>query len=185
MLLYNILMLKIVCVPNAILTSSVKPVKKIDEKIKDLVNKMEETLTAQDNPPGVGLAGPQVGVNLAIFIIKPTPKSSTKVFINPKIIKIAKHQPPDTKHKDIKLEGCLSIPHIWGPVNRASRVLLEYQDLTSSTSGVERRWFQGFEAIIIQHEMDHLSGVLFTQRSIEQNLPLYEEKNGELEKMDY
>lgn len=150
---------------------------------------MEETLIAQDDPPGVGLAAPQVGENLALFIIKPTPKSKTKVFINPKIIKLestkifAKGR-SSSGRKKLKLEGCLSIPRIWSPVKRASKILLEYQDFASSTYAVVRRWFQGFEAIIIQHEIDHLQGVLFTQRSVEQNLPLYEEKDGQLEKME-
>jgi len=182
-------MLKIVHVPHPILNTPAKPVTNIDEKIRKLVFEMEETLIAQKDPPGVGLAAPQVGKNLALFIIKPTPKSPTKVFINPKIIKVdqrskIKDQKSEPKPKDLKLEGCLSIPRIWSPVRRGAKVLLEYQTLASSIPGMERKWFQGFEAIIIQHEMDHLSGILFTQRSLEQNLPLYEEKNGELEKIE-
>jgi peptide deformylase len=177
-------MLKIVHVPHPILNTPVKPVTTIDEKIRNLIFEMEETLIAQKDPPGVGLAAPQVGKNLALFIIKPTPKSPTKVFINPKIIKIIKQPSQNKKNQRLKLEGCLSIPRIWSPVRRGAKVLLEYQTLASSIPGMERKWFQGFEAIIIQHEMDHLSGILFTQRSLEQNLPLYEEKNGELEKME-
>jgi len=180
-------MLKIVRIPNQILNNPVKPISVIDEKFKKLVYEMEETLIAQDDPPGVGLAGPQVGENLAVFIIKPTPASKTKVFINPKILKSGegsndKDKKLGKKSKNLKLEGCLSIPRIWSPVKRSGRVLLEYQDLAGEKVTKE---FSGFEAIIIQHEMDHLKGILFTQRSIEQNLPLYEEKNGELEKLDY
>lgn len=180
-------MLKIVHVPNAILTSSVKPVSIIDEKIKKLVYEMEEVLIAQDDPPGVGLAAPQVGENLALFITKPKPTARTKVFINPKIIKCeipasAKASAGKQKPRNFKLEGCLSIPRIWSPVRRAAKILLEYQNLTGKK---EQKLFSGFEAVIIQHEMDHLKGILFTQRSVEQNLPLYEEKNGELEKLEY
>jgi len=195
-------MLKIVRVPNAILTSSVKPVSIIDEKIKKLVYEMEETLIAQDDPPGVGLAAPQVGKNLAIFIIKPTEKAKTQAFINPRVLKLETRLVPrspakrdevgnsklktnkkkNPKSKNLKLEGCLSLPRIWGPVRRANKLLLEYQDLNGA---VKKEWFGGLSAIIIQHEIDHLNGVLFTQKALEQNLPLYEEKNGELEKMDY
>jgi peptide deformylase len=84
--------------------------------------------------------------------------------------------------KPLKLEGCLSIPKIWSPVARAKKILLEYQDLTCQ---VKREWFQGFKAIIIQHEVDHLNGILFTQRALEQKNPLYEEKEGKLKKLRY
>jgi peptide deformylase len=82
----------------------------------------------------------------------------------------------------MKLEGCLSIPRIWGPVKRANRVLLEYQDLSGEK---KTEWFTGFRATIVLHEVDHLQGVLFTQRAIEQNSALYEERDGELERMKY
>lgn len=181
-------MLKILSAPNKILARSVQPVTEINDKIRKLVTDMEETLAAQNDPPGVGLAGPQVGKNLAIFIIKPSEKAKTKVFINPKILKYEIRQDPSSKKRkseSVRLEGCLSIPRIWGAVERANKILLEYQDLTLPTASVKREWFQGLEAVIIQHEMDHLCGVLFTQRVIEQNRLLYEEKNGELEKIDY
>jgi len=178
-------MLKILTAPNKILGSSVKPVEKIAADITKLVLEMEKTLIAQNDPPGVGLAAPQVGKKLALFIIKPTKKAKIKVFINPKILKrtvLSKDSPyKKTKKNHVKLEGCLSIPRIWGPVKRASRVLVEYQTLTGLLT---QRWFQGLEAIIIQHEIDHLTGVLFTQRALEQNLPLYEEKKGKLEKIE-
>lgn len=182
-------MLKIVTVPNNILSLPTKPVEKIDADIKKIVFDMEKVLIAQNDPPGVGLAANQVGLDLAIFIIRPTEKSKTKVFINPKIVKLGfneiernRKNPTKKKRSKIKLEGCLSIPRIWGPVKRASKVLLEYQN----TSGpVVRHWFSGFEATIIQHEMDHLNGVVFTQRSLEQKGQLYREENDELVKIEY
>jgi len=171
-------MLKIVNTPNKILNQVVEPVKKIDDRIKNLIIEMEETLIAQEDPQGVGLAAPQVGVDLAIFIIKPSLKSSTQVFINPKILKsVTDHQSLIADKEKSKLEGCLSIPRIWGSVERAESVLLEYQNIDGKTI---QHLFKGFKATIIQHEMDHLQGVLFTQRSLEQNKPLYEEKDGEL-----
>lgn len=180
-------MLKIVHAPADVLTKGVRPVAKIDKKIKQLVYDMEETLVAQVDPQGVGLAAPQVGVDLAIFIIKPTLSADTEVFINPKILEIVKghkskaesrKQNEDDDKEDIKLEGCLSIPKIWGPVTRSAKVLLEYQDLTGEKHS---QWFTGFKAVIIQHEIDHLNGILFTERVLEQKNKLYEEKNGELE----
>lgn len=180
-------MLKIVHAPAQVLTKGVRPVAKIDKKIRQLVYDMEETLVAQVDPQGVGLAAPQVGVDLAIFIIKPTLSADTEVFINPKVLEIveghkskveSRKQNEEDDKEDIKLEGCLSIPKIWGPVTRNSKVLLEYQDLSGEKI---TKWFTGFKAVIVQHETDHLNGILFTQRVLEQKGKLYEEKNGELE----
>jgi peptide deformylase len=179
-------MLKIVHVPHTILTKKVELVKKINKKIQELVYDMEETLIEQVDPQGVGLAAPQVNIDLAIFIIKPTLKSETKVFINPKILELMSGsletaEDQEKKDENIKLEGCLSIPRIWGPVTRNTKVLLEYQDLTGEK---HTEWFSGFKSVIIQHEMDHLQGVLFTQRVLEQKGKLYQEKDGELEKIE-
>jgi peptide deformylase len=197
--------MKIVTVPNSVLSSPTKPVVEIDSRIKKIIADMEKVLVAQNDPPGVGLAANQVGIDLSIFIIKPTEKAKTKVFINPKIIKRMesdgirqsqmKSDKSDSirldpiasdsikkKHKKVKLEGCLSIPRIWGPVKRADRVFLKYQDLTGQEF---IKWFDGMEAIIIQHEMDHLSGVVFTQRALEQKRQIYREEGDELVKIEY
>jgi peptide deformylase len=173
-------MLKIIQVPHKVLTTPTGEIKKIDDKIRKLVYDMEETLVAQVDPQGVGLAAPQVGVNLSLFIMKPSLKAETEVCINPHILKIEDRKSRMDENK--KLEGCLSIPRIWGPVKRPQKVLLEYQDLTGEK---HLRWFTGFKATIVQHEVDHLQGVLFTRRALEQKTVLYEEKNGELEKMKY
>ncbi len=189
-------MLKIITVPNNILNQKAKPVKDFNNDIKKLIEEMKKTLLAQKDPPGVGLAAPQVGKSLALFIMKPTVKSPITIFINPKIIKISelnnkpskstKRISPNDLNQEksnlVKLEGCLSIPKIWSPVKRAKKVLLQYQNLTGA---VVQKWFTGFEAVIIQHEDDHLNGILFTQRAIEQKVPLYEEKDGELKKLEY
>jgi len=174
-------MLKIVSVPDPILSKPTKPIAEINDKIKNLVFEMEETLVAQSDPLGVGLSANQVGVSLSVFIIRESPNSDTKVFINPEIILLKDNPSSKTKkakkvNKE-KLEGCLSIPHIWGPVTRHDKVYLKYQDLNGC---IYKKWFSGFTAVIIQHEMDHLKGYVFTQRSIEQKAPLYKEVNGKL-----
>lgn len=152
---------------------------------------MDDVLNSQVDPQGVGLAAPQVGIGLNLFIMKPTAKSSARAFANPKILK---SQIPNSKFQTNpkskiqkkkgghRLEGCLSIPKIWSSVRRAKKILLEYQTVTG-----ERKtgWFSGFEAVIIQHEVDHLNGVLFTQRALEQKSLLYEEKKGKLVKLEY
>ncbi len=176
-------MLKIVTVPNSILTQPTQPVKKIDQKIKKIVKEMEETLIAQKDPEGVGLASPQVNIPLSLFIIKPKKDQPTKVFINPKILekKFIKKTKKNEKNTR-KLEGCLSIPKIWGIIERPQKILLQYQTLDGK---IKKEWFSGFEAHIIDHEMDHLQGILFTQKAIEQKKALYQEKNGRLEKLEY
>ncbi len=178
-------MLKIVTVPSKTLLKPTKIVEKIDEKIKKLILEMEKILVAQIDPPGVGLAANQVGENLSLFIIKPSEKAKTKVFINPKIISRTdlfktNHKKVRPYKKRVKLEGCLSIPRIWGPVNRAERIFLHYQDLTGKKY---LKWFSGFEATVIQHEIDHLNGIVFTQRAVEQKKQLYKEENDELFKI--
>ena len=138
---------------------------------------MKATLNACVDPIGVGLAAPQVGLPFRLFIMKPTPKSHIQAFINPVIIetgKAVKHI-KKTPEKDDSLEGCLSIPHIWGPVERAPKLKLQWMDTEGNT---QVREFSGFDAIIIQHEIDHLDGILFTHRSAQQHAPLYEEKDG-------
>ena len=179
-------MLKIVQAPNPILFQKTKEVKKIDKKIKKIIEEMKETLLAKTDPQGVGLAANQVGVNLSLFIIKPTKKSPISVFINPKILKVEEEKEGKIKRKKekaLKLEGCLSVPKIWSHVKRAKKVLLEYQTDDESFEK-KQAWFSGFEAVIIQHEVDHLEGVLFTQRALAQNQPLYEEKEGKLVKIE-
>jgi len=176
-------MLKIVTVPNKLLFQETRPVKNFDKKLENIIKEMSETLKAQNDPPGVGLAANQVGLNLSLFITKPTEKSKIKVFVNPKIIRtvLDKDSPSKKKKSLVKFEGCLSIPRIWGPVKRANKILLRYQDETGKEY---EKWFTGFEAVIIQHEVDHLQGIVFTQRSLEQKQKLYKEnKKRELEEI--
>lgn len=171
-------MLKIITVPNQSLNQPTQPIKKIDQKIKQLINQMEKTLDAQKDPEGVGLAAPQVGVPLSLFIIKINKKMPIKVFINSKIL-IKKNPIPSKKKKEKrnKLEGCLSIPRIWGVVDRAKKILVEYQN---EEGVLKKEWFSDFKAIVIQHEIDHLQGILFTKRAIEQGKILYQEKDKKL-----
>lgn len=182
-------MLKIVTIPNSVLTETTKKVEQFDGSLAKLVKDMDQALSKQLNPQGVGLAAPQVAENLAIFIIKPTPDAKTEVFVNPKIISTSevnvKHENTlevrkTLKKKKTKLEGCLSIPKIWGAVKRSDKLYLEFQN---QTGRVYKKWFSGFKSVIIQHEIDHLRGVLFTQRALEQNAQLYEEKEGKLKKL--
>jgi peptide deformylase len=166
----------IVHIPNTVLTSEAKRITQFDKKLAVLIGNMKETLITTTNPKGVGLAAPQIGEPWQVFIIKPTEKSAIRTFINPEIVHKENAVDELKESKDKKLEGCLSIPKIWGKVTRFASVTLTYQDENGER---HEELFTGFPAVIIQHETDHLHGTLFTHRVIEQNGPLYESTKDE------
>jgi peptide deformylase len=179
-------MLRVIQAPNPVLSQKAKPVLKIDKTIRNLINEMVMTLNDAKDPEGVGLAAPQVGKSLQIFIIKQTPKSPVLIFINP-IIEQFLDEPDELpeevnkKKKGVQLEGCLSLYNVWGVVKRQKGVILSYTDENEIT---HKKTFHGFMATIIQHEFDHLQGILFPKRVLEQRNQLYhssKDKNGEME----
>src|SRR3989344_8867906 len=108
------MVLPIVKIPNKVLLTKTRPVKNINEKLRKLVADMEDTLRVQKDPEGVGLAAPQVGVDLSFFIIKSKKTKSASVFINPEVKEVARETQKDVEKKDkSSLEGCLSIDKIW------------------------------------------------------------------------
>ncbi|MBF8249755.1 MAG: peptide deformylase, peptide deformylase [Candidatus Levybacteria bacterium] len=169
-------MIKIVTAPNPALSNIAKPVLRIDVSVVKIVEEMKKTLAATTDPKGVGLAAPQIGKSLRIFIAKPTDESKILVFINPEIIErsskvdYVKRPKKAGKKSSKKLEGCLSLPNIWGPVLRASSLTLSYLDEQGKH---HEQKFADFLATIVQHEMDHLDGVLFPKRVLEQKGILY------------
>jgi peptide deformylase len=176
------MILPLVKVPNKVLTTPTKPIKKIDAKIKKLLEDMEETLVSQTDPEGVGLAATQVGYSISLFIMKSSKKAKTRVFINPQIKKVVANTQQVAEKKDkSSLEGCLSIDRIWSPIRRPQKILLSFQNVEGD---IQEEWFEGFDAVIVQHEVDHLEGILFTQRAIEQNKRIFKEIDGELEEVE-
>ncbi len=173
-------MLQIIKAPNPVLSQKAKRIVKVDKTVLKLISQMREAMESAIDPIGVGLAAPQVGKNLRLFIAKPTTKSKVLVFINPRIIKKEKKAHPDTSHKDEKehkkLEGCLSLKDIWGEVSRFDSIWVSYLDETGKK---HHRKFDGFLATILQHEIDHLDGILFPKRVLEQNGALYKSEKDE------
>ena len=193
-------MLNIVTAPSTVLSQKAKKVNKVDKTILRLIEEMKKTLLSARDPVGVGLAAPQVGKSLQIFIAKPTNSSSIFVFINPVIkgfhnilaektqpakqsekTRIAKAKSDLAKEKagidkNVQLEGCLSLKDIWGEVKRQSGVILSYQDEKGKSHSQN---FSGFMATIIQHEYDHLNGILFPKRVLEQKGQLYKSRKDE------
>ena len=130
---------------------------------------MKETLLSTKDPEGVGLAAPQVGKLLRIFIIRSGRKITT--FINPKITWRSKKLNTDVlSEKEQYLEGCLSIPQIYGLVKRPHEIKIQY--LNEKGTNIKDK-YKGFTSANIQHEYDHLEGVLFTSRVLKEGEKLY------------
>jgi len=153
--------------PNPILTTPSKPVMFFDKKLVSMIADMKKVLLSAKNPKGVGLAGPQAGFPYRIFLTKPTDNAEIRAFINPEIL----HMSDETVKEKTKLEGCLSIPTVWGQVNRRKSLTLRYRDEKGQT---HEEVFDGLMATIIQHETDHTNGILFTHRVIEQKGKFYQ-----------
>lgn len=137
-------------VPDSILRSRAKQVKEITPKIIELLNDMKETLIQQD---GIGIAAPQVGVLKAVIIVMI--EDTYIEIINPKIV--------ETRGLVIGMEACLSIPEETGYVRRPHYVKII--GLNRDGEEIEHN-ATGLVAVALCHEMDHLIGVLFTDRQV-------------------
>src|SRR5687767_7762306 len=118
---------KIVQSGQPILRQKAKKVIAVDKKVKEVIKDLFDTLATQKEPEGVGLAAPQIGKSLQIFLAKY--KDFERVVINPEIIsKSAKKKISKDKERGNKeiLEGCLSLPYYYGPLERAQKVVLKY-----------------------------------------------------------
>lgn len=137
----------------AVLRKPAQPVSEINEEIQQLIDDMAETMFAA---PGAGLAAPQVGISKRIIVIHSLEDSSRKDFlalINPEIV--------HTEGKAVTEEGCLSIPELRMEVSRAEKVLVRALDREGKPIEVEG---VGLMARVLQHEIDHLNGLLYIDR---------------------
>ncbi len=142
----------IVKVPDPVLKQVAKPVSRPGQATRELVERMKSAMF-RDN--GVGLAAPQLGVLERIIIYKlPEEKEPLRVLINPKIVSM--------KGEQIGPEGCLSIPFYQGDVKRANEIVVKATDMLGRPW---KRRATEFEARVIQHEVDHLDGILFIERA--------------------
>jgi peptide deformylase len=139
---------------NPVLRQTAKPVTVFDDSLRDLVDEMFEIMYAEE---GVGLAAPQVGESRRVFIIEiPEDEESEGVqlvMVNPAV--------QEKSGAVVAEEGCLSIPGVREKVERAETVRVSFQDLDGAACEIEA---EGFLARAIQHEQDHLDGVLFVDR---------------------
>ena len=156
--------MQILTTPHPFLKHVAKPVTVWDKKTAKEVKQMEEILKRATNPKGIGLAATQVGLDKRLFILLDEENKKTKVFVNPEIVRMSKKMLSTVykKKKDRWLEGCLSIPKIWGFVDRPYEITVQYEEGENLSKMVKT--FTDVEAAYIQHELDHLDGILFTDR---------------------
>lgn len=143
-------MLKILTYPHPLLRKRAEEVKEIDEKVLTLAREMAETMYAA---PGIGLAAPQVGESLRLIVVDVSyteGEPDLKVIVNPEIVQ--------REGSVLMEEGCLSLPGVRAEVERAARVLVKGYDLQGRPVELEA---EGLMAVCLQHEIDHLDGVLF------------------------
>lgn len=173
-------MSKIVTAPHPSLRQPTLEITTIDKKILQAIADLEKTLENKRNPRGVGLAAPQVDKRWQMFATQlgrndqnHLDPNSIITYLNPRLIK--KHGQlslgPDSDNPD--LEGCLSIPEIYGPVPRYLKIAIEFEVIKDGKLITDSATFTDFEARVIQHELDHLNGILFTDYLLEYDLPAY------------
>lgn len=160
-------LLEIITEGDPRLRQKANKIRRIDPAIRKLAADMYETML---DAPGVGLAAPQVGVLLRLITVEVADDyleegepGASLILINPEIVKATGSQtePP---------EGCLSIPHWIGTVPRAERIVVKARDLEFKEVRIRAR---GFLARVLQHEIDHLDGILFTDRVVDKSTLQY------------
>lgn len=147
-------LLNIITYPDSFLKQPTKAVQNIDGKLQALIKDMAETMY---EAPGIGLAAIQVGVDQSLLVYDVAPKDEERrlsVLINPRIVSAE----GEVLSED---EGCLSVPDFRADVKRAERILVEAVDRDGNPLRLEA---EGFLAIVLQHEIDHLNGTLFIDR---------------------
>jgi len=146
---------EIVHFPDPVLHRKARPVEKVTDEIRELLNDMADTMYAED---GVGLAAPQIGVSLRLAVIDVSGSDGDRglgllKLVNPEIV---------AREGEIEYEeGCLSVPGLFHDVERPASVVVQAQDVNGKVFTVKA---DGLLARAIQHENDHLNGVLFIDR---------------------
>ena len=139
---------------NPILRAMSKPVKRVDGKLKKFVKDMEKAMIDAN---GLGIAAPQVGENIRVFITTlnyKEPGEMSVVMVNPEIVE-------HSVETEVDEEGCLSLPGVYGNVARWKSLTVKFTDLKGEQRTLK---LEGLNARVVQHETDHLDGVLFIDK---------------------
>jgi peptide deformylase len=152
---------EIVTIPDPVLRRKARKVTEVDADVRKLINEMVESMR---EAPGVGLAAPQVGVSSRVIVVEfgdeedEDENAPKKLYalINPEIVEASEDE------KVMGIEGCLSIPRLVGEVERFQRITIKGQNRHGKPVKLKA---EGWLARIFQHEIDHLDGILYTDRA--------------------
>lgn len=143
--------LPILVAPNPVLKQKCTPVEAVDDEVRQLLDDMLETMY---DAPGIGLAAPQVGVSKRVIVVDCGPRDGDPQpmkLVNPEVVE-------ESDQHSVYDEGCLSFPDQYAEVERPARVTVRYLDETGAEQSIEA---SGLLATCIQHEIDHLDGIVF------------------------
>lgn len=175
------LKMDIITAPHQSLRQQAPELTTVDTKVVEFIQGLEQTLLKSARR-GVGLAAPQVDKPkyriFSTYLSKGGDDErgqQLRTFINPRITKVWGEAILGPDENNLPLEGCLSIPSLFGPVPRYQKLKLEYDLVSNNTLTTDEGIFTGFFARVIQHELDHLNGILFTDYVLEYELPLYQD----------
>jgi peptide deformylase len=148
----------VLLVPDPRLKQPCERVTSFDDALRDLVRDLEDTRAA--SPGCVGIAAPQIGAMVRVAIVDTSGhkkhgavSQGHQVLVNPRLV--------EHEGEAVGREGCLSLPDFTANVRRWTRALVEFEDVEGATRRIEST---DFEAVVLQHELDHLDGVLFLDR---------------------
>lgn len=160
----------ILCYPDPILKQVAEPVAVVDETVTAVIDDLVDTMI--DAGHSVGVAAPQIGVLRRVLVVDVSKSKLGKdnnhgllAMVNPEIIQ--------KSGRTTMREGCMSVPDYTGNVTRAEHIVVEFTDRAGELRVIEA---SGFEAVAIQHELDHLDGLLFLDRVSSLKTDLYRRK---------
>lgn len=185
-------MKKIVIYPADILRKKTEEIKVVDKKLLKEIDELTKILKAGDN--AAGLAATQIGLNRRFFGSKEIGNGQVFVFINPKIEKkygekvypkiiIDKRPSPRSSGEETEqdfLEGCLSFPKLFGTVKRFLKIDVSWSEIEKDKLVIRNKTLSGFEAIVWQHESDHLEGIVFIDHIKEEGGKFYKDVDGKM-----
>lgn len=161
-------MSSIISVPHPTLRAHCEPIPQLTREVQEHVHDLIDALKGAHNPEGVGLSFPQIGIKLRGFATYLEHK--VRIYLNPILLDASEETTLGGTPDRPTLEGCLSIPHLYGPVPRAKKIKFQAID----EHGFEiTKTLTSFPARVFLHELDHLDGILFTDYTLKHNLPLY------------
>ncbi|MGH6803690.1 MAG: peptide deformylase [Methyloceanibacter sp.] len=141
----------ILTLPDPLLRKKAKPIERVDDELRRL---MDDMLATMYGAPGIGLAAPQIGISRRLIVMDPAKEEAPKtplIMVNPEILE-------RSKEMRIHEEGCLSIPDFTAEIERPAKTRVAFLDRAGKSQEAE---LEGIWSTLVQHEIDHLNGVLF------------------------